>query len=201
MVNALVHRDYRSTANVQMYIFKDRVEIVSPGGLPAGMTEADLGVKSIPRNPLLFGMLYRMEAVEHIGSGIKRIRNLCREYGVDAPLIEVSEHWFTVIFPRPGVESEEAVAAGTPEATPEVAPEVTPEVQSMLFVFDGEMPRRDIMGALGLSDEKHFREHYQQTAIRLGLIEMTIPDKPRSSKQKYRLTDRGRRLLAGKKKE
>ncbi|MEW6078120.1 MAG: ATP-binding protein, partial [Thermodesulfobacteriota bacterium] len=93
--------------------------------------------------------------VEHIGSGIKRIRNLCREYGVDEPLIEVSEHWFTVIFPRPKVESEEAVAADTPE--------VTPEVQSMLFVFDGEMPRRDIMGALGLSDEKHFREHYQQT--------------------------------------
>jgi hypothetical protein len=81
----------------------------------AGMTEADLGVKSIPRNPLLFGMLYRMEAVEHIGSGIKRIRNLCREYGVDEPRIEVSEHWFTVVFPRPNVASEEAVAAGTPK--------------------------------------------------------------------------------------
>lgn len=39
--------------------------------------------------------------VEHIGSGIKRIRNLCREYGVFEPQIEVSEHWFTVIFPRP----------------------------------------------------------------------------------------------------
>lgn len=34
VVNALAHRDYRSTANVQVYIFKDRVEIVSPGGLP-----------------------------------------------------------------------------------------------------------------------------------------------------------------------
>lgn len=85
---------------MQVYIFKDRVEIVSPGGLPAGMTEADLGVKSIPRTPLLFGMLYRMEAVEHIGSGIKRIRNLCREYGVAEPRLEVSEHWFTVIFQR-----------------------------------------------------------------------------------------------------
>jgi len=54
IVNALAHRDYRSTANVQVYIFKDRIEIVSPGGLPAGMTEADLGTKSVPRNPLLF---------------------------------------------------------------------------------------------------------------------------------------------------
>ena len=87
VVNALAHRDYRSTANVQVYIFKDRVEIVSPGGLPAGMTEADLGVKSIPRNPLLFSVLHRMEAVENIGSGIKRIRTLCREYGVAEPKI------------------------------------------------------------------------------------------------------------------
>jgi len=90
VVNALAHRDYRSTANVQVYIFKDRVEIVSPGGLPAGMTEADLGVKSIPRNPLLFAILHRMDAVEHIGSGIKRIRNLCKEYEVAEPKIEVS---------------------------------------------------------------------------------------------------------------
>ena len=73
VANAVAHRDYRSTANVQVYVFKDRIEIVSPGGLPAGMTEADLGSKSMPRNPLLFGMLYRMDVVENIGSGIKRV--------------------------------------------------------------------------------------------------------------------------------
>ena len=63
VANAVAHRDYRSPGNVQVYVFKDRVEIVSPGGLPAGMTEAHLGVKSLPRNPLLFGMLYRMDVV------------------------------------------------------------------------------------------------------------------------------------------
>ena len=69
VANAVAHRDYRSTANVQIYVFKDRIEIVSPGGLPAGMEEADLGTKSVPRNPLLFSMLYRMDVVENIGSG------------------------------------------------------------------------------------------------------------------------------------
>ena len=77
VANAVAHRDYRSTANVQIYVFKDRIEIVSPGGLPAGMAEADLGTKSVPRNPLLFSMLYRMDVVENIGSGIRRIRELC----------------------------------------------------------------------------------------------------------------------------
>lgn len=93
LVNAIAHRDYRSTANVQVHIFHDRLEIVTPGGLPAGMREEDLGVKSVPRNPLLFGIFYRMGLVEQIGSGVKRIREMCREYGVKEPGIEVSEHW------------------------------------------------------------------------------------------------------------
>ncbi|NKB47067.1 MAG: cell filamentation protein Fic [Legionellales bacterium] len=54
------------------------------------------------------------------------------------------------------------------------------------------------MAALDLKDEKHFRKHYQQTAMKQGLIEMTIPDKPRSRLQKYRLTDLGKQILAHK---
>jgi ATP-dependent DNA helicase RecG len=61
------------------------------------------------------------------------------------------------------------------------------------------MTRNEIMAALGLKNEKHFRQHYQQAGIAAGLIEMTIPDKPKSSKQKYRITARGRRLLENRK--
>ena len=90
LVNAIAHRDYRSAANVQMYLFHDRLEIVTPGGLPAGMREENLGVKSVPRNRLLFNMFHRMGVVEQIGSGIRRIRQECLDYGVAEPLIEVS---------------------------------------------------------------------------------------------------------------
>jgi ATP-dependent DNA helicase RecG len=75
-----------------------------------------------------------------------------------------------------------------------VAPEVTPEVKRMLAVLIRDMNRAEIMEALGLKDEKHFREHYQQAAVAAGLITMTIPDKPKSSKQRYRLTDLGKQL-------
>lgn len=64
LVNAIVHRDYRFTANVQVHVFRDRLEIVTPGGLPVGMREECLGTKSVPRNPLLFDMFYRMGLVE-----------------------------------------------------------------------------------------------------------------------------------------
>jgi ATP-dependent DNA helicase RecG len=48
------------------------------------------------------------------------------------------------------------------------------------------------MTCLGLKDEKHFRESYQQVAVNTGLVEMTIPNKPQSRNQKYRLSAMGR---------
>ena len=81
------------------------------------------------------------------------------------------------------------------EATNQVTGEVTPEVRKMLSIMTGEMTRGEIQEKLGLRDEKHFRENYQQVGVKLSLIEMTIPDKPRSRLQKYRLTDTGKHLL------
>ncbi|MBU4316218.1 MAG: hypothetical protein KKF30_02965 [Proteobacteria bacterium] len=217
LVNAIAQRDYRSTANVQVHIYNDRLVIITPGGLPAGMKKEDLGKKSVPRNPLLFGLFYRMNLVEQIGSGVKRIRDLCRDYSMAEPLFEIAENWVTLSFPRPGekgseketmekaqAEAHEEAQVGvksgrgidsTGEVAPEVAPEVTPEVRRMLSVLMGEMTRREIMNAMGLSDEKHFREHYQQAAIRFRLMEMTIPEKPKSRLQKYRLTSKGKAFL------
>ncbi len=66
----------------------------------------------------------------------------------------------------------------------------------MIGLIKGEMTRTEIMAELGLRDEKHFRERYQQTAVSSGLIEMTLPGKPNSRLQKYRLTTQGRAWLA-----
>jgi ATP-dependent DNA helicase RecG len=60
----------------------------------------------------------------------------------------------------------------------------------------GEMKRTDIQAALTLRHEDYFRETYLIPALTAGMIEMTIPDKPTSSKQKYRLTRKGRDLMA-----
>ena len=80
-------------------------------------------------------------------------------------------------------------------ATPEDTPAVTPQVRRMLMAITGEMTRKEIQKRLGLTDEKHFREYYQQSAVRLGLIEMTVPNKPNSRLQKYRLTAKGKAYL------
>ena len=65
----------------------------------------------------------------------------------------------------------------------------------LLAVLTEDMDRLTLQKALGLKAEKNFRLLYLQPALRVEAIEMTIPDKPTSSKQKYRITAHGRKLL------
>lgn len=78
---------------------------------------------------------------------------------------------------------------------PQVAPHVTPQVERLLKAMDGEMTRGELQNVLRLRDRKSFREHYLAPALADSLIEMTIPDKPNSRLQKYRLTNSGRLWL------
>ncbi len=79
---------------------------------------------------------------------------------------------------------------------PQVSPQVTPQVDELLAVIEGEMGREALQSALGLSDRKSFRARHLKPALDDGLIEMTIPDKPNSRLQKYRLTVKGRQVMA-----
>ena len=83
----------------------------------------------------------------------------------------------------------------TPDVTPHATPDATPYVR-LLPLLVGEMTRQQLREALRLRDDEHFRRAYLIPALEAGLIEMTIPEKPRSSRQKYRLTARGRQLMA-----
>ena len=79
--------------------------------------------------------------------------------------------------------------------TPQVAPQVTPQVKKLLEAVKGDMTRETLQKTLGLDDKKSFRERYLKPALEEGLLEMTIPGKPQSRFQKYRLTKRGRQIL------
>ena len=92
------------------------------------------------------------------------------------------------------------IIVGTPDegsALPGTSPEITPEVP-LLKAISGEMSRQNLQSALNLKDDERFRKTYLSPALQAGLIEMTIPDKAKSSKQKYRLTTKGRTVLQKK---
>lgn len=196
VANIIAHREYTSAAPATMVIYADRVEFKNPN-VPHYFGRIDPNrFTPYPKNPTLCKFMLQLGRYDELGSGVRLVNHYLPLYapGAGKPVFEDGE-MFTVTVP---------IAAGTPQVTPEVtpevapevAPEVTPEVAKMLAVLKGDMRRREIQAEIGLTDEKHFREFYQQPAIAQGLIEMTIPDKPRSRLQKYRLTEKGRELLA-----
>jgi hypothetical protein len=68
-------------------------------------------------------------------------------------------------------------------------------VIELLQVVRGDLSRAELQEMLGLRDRKSFFERYLKPALALGLLEKTIPDKPNSRLQKYRLADKGRKIL------
>jgi len=72
-------------ANVFVEIYADRIEIVSPGGLPAGLSPEELGTRSVRRNPLVADLLHRIGFIEKAGTGIGRMRQEARDHGSPTP--------------------------------------------------------------------------------------------------------------------
>jgi ATP-dependent DNA helicase RecG len=88
LVNAVAHRNYFDANAIQVNIFDDRIEFLSPGALPEGLTLEDLGSYSIQRNPMIYKMLRDVRKVEGLATGIPRIRETLREGGYPEPSFE-----------------------------------------------------------------------------------------------------------------
>ena len=98
--NALIHRNWNIPANIRIIMFPDRIEMISPGGLPNGVTKEDYlqSKVSILRNPILGGVFFRMHYIEHFGTGVLRIlesyKNSSRK-----PVFDINENSIRVVLP------------------------------------------------------------------------------------------------------
>ena len=100
IANALIHRVWDVEAQIRVLMFDDKIEIISPGGLPAGITEEEYlsGRLSILRNRNLANVFYRLGFVEIFGTGITRIKQLY-EGKLILPEFGVSENTITIVLP------------------------------------------------------------------------------------------------------
>ena len=114
IANALVHRCWDVRANIKVGMFADRIEITSPGGLPAGITEELYlaGGPSVARNPILANVFFRLGHIERFGTGIPRILD---EYAHEtvSPSFALRDSSITVMLPVTVLENvtldEEAI--------------------------------------------------------------------------------------------
>lgn len=109
LVNALVHRDYSNFGrDIKVGIYDDAVNIVSPGGLPHGITlnEALQGRSEI-RNKVLARVFKELGYIEQWGSGIARIQQLCQTAQCPAPVFKETGDFFDIEFLRNAKEHQE----------------------------------------------------------------------------------------------
>jgi ATP-dependent DNA helicase RecG len=197
VTNAVMHRDwFMEGANVFVEIYTDRIEISSPGGLPKGMKLSDLGRKSIRRNALIADLLHRITFIEKAGTGIKRMRDEAHDQRCPAPIFEENGFFTAIFYPNPEVREQAGARQGPSTAqVPHKYPTSTAQVRIMLEACREPKTRDELQALLGLTHRQHFIKEYLRPLLDVCWLEMTLPDKPRSSKQRYHLTQKGRSVL------
>ena len=199
LLNAVMHRDYSHYSGyVAIVVFDDRIEIRSYGRLPNGITVKQLSGRhdSKPTNPLIAGAFHRTGAVEVWGRGTNRVIEMCKKHGVPPPLFEERQGFLIVTF-RAQLVAEGAAGTSGARSGDQVGTKsgLSRDQVEVLRLCRQEQPLVAMMNVVGRQNRTKFRDGLVKSLIEAGLLELTIPDKPRSSKQKYRLTEKGRSVL------
>ncbi|MDR2423214.1 MAG: DUF4062 domain-containing protein [Prevotellaceae bacterium] len=105
IVNAIAHRDYDSTASVQVMLFRDRIEVWNPGNLPPQLMIETLKDNhgSYPHNPLIADALYYAHYIERMGTGIQDIVEKCLNYGLPEPQFVIRDGFVAIIYRKQGI--------------------------------------------------------------------------------------------------
>ncbi|MFI3239252.1 MAG: hypothetical protein R3Y22_01485 [Bacteroidales bacterium] len=134
-----------------------------------------------PRNKELMRVYRDLELVESLGYGVPRIVD---KYGKESFIFM---HNFTrMVLP---ISTDYLNIAGK-----QVSDQVSDQVSMLIKVLDGEMDSIELQTLINVNHRTYFRNNYIKPAIIAGYVELTIPDKPTSRNQKYRLTKKGAEL-------
>jgi predicted HTH transcriptional regulator len=121
IVNAIAHRDYTSTASVQVMLFADRLEVWNPGTLTSALTLQTLREPhgSYPGNPLIAEplYLYLTKYIERMGTGIHDMIERCREAGLPEPEFKLTDDFVSIIRRKAG-KAFEAVGGKITKSIP-----------------------------------------------------------------------------------
>ncbi len=202
IVNALVHADYAQRGSpIRVAFFDDRIDIESPGFLLPGMTVQDMqsGVSRI-RNPVIARVFRELHLTEQWGSGVKRIFADAAAQGLPEPRVtEIATGVRLSVFlaaphdARPTAAQNPSLA----QVSEQVGAQVSEQVAKLLLHCAAQpRSKQEMLVVLGLSNAYLNYKRHIVPLLEQGLIAMTLPDKPQSRLQRYRITTLGQILLA-----
>ena len=194
IVNAVAHRDYTDNASIQVMLFSDRLEVLNPGRLPHTLTLEQLRDthQSVPYNRLLARSLYLNRYIEEMGTGTLDMIRRCRDASLPEPEFTDTSGFKTTIW-----------RGKLPEQI-KVQPESLPgDLKSKVLniLADSPMSRSELSKKLGQKEVSGQLKKVFQDLLTDEMIEYTLPETPRSTRQKFRLTDKGRTELSNLKSE
>ena len=176
VVNALVHRDYSIYTEVmpiQIVMFEDRMEISNPGGLYGRIRIDQLGkVQPDTRNPVLSSALEVLGITENRYSGIPTIKKEMKKYCLPEPMFADERGKFVVKFYKEVADDEKIVVNEE-------------EVENLIMYCRIPRTRKEICDYLGLSSVTYAIQTHVMPLVEEGKIKLSIPEKPKSSKQLY----------------
>ena len=199
LTNALCHRQlekYNLTPSIA--VFDDRVEIENPGRLPFDLTPETIksAHASYPYNPLMAEVLFKSSFLESWGSGVSRMVDACKAQGVPEPEYEVTGGFVRIVFRRATVKTTEKAANGLSwDQVGTKSGLSRDQVEKLLLMMVKPVSATELRTRMGLQNATKFREKYLNPLIAVGVIKMTIPDKPNSRLQQYVLTEKGKAAI------
>ena len=153
LLNAIVHRDYAFSGPTLISIFDDRMEFVSIGGLPKGISleDIELGVSAL-RNQNLANIFYRLRLIEAYGTGILKI-NEAYEDSNRKPTIETTNNAFKITLPNLNFKQERQDTIFTRTNKAPQNKKKTERTRAILALChsNGSIARMDVENALGVS--------------------------------------------------
>ena len=144
VINALIHRDYLSTAEIQIKIYDDKIWIWNPGKLPQQLKVEDLKKEhsSFPRNPILANVFYLAGFIERWGYGTKLMVELCKEQVPPEPEYKEEMGGFSVYFFKDIYTEENLRKMGLNER----------QIKAVLYIKQkGKITNKDYKNLTGIS--------------------------------------------------
>ena len=191
-VNALVHRSLNATAPIRIFIFDDRVEIHSPGILPNGLTVDDIVIgTSMPRNMFLFTNAIHL--LPYTGAGSGMLRALSEDVNVSFTNNDrTNEFVITInrqISNQPNVDSDTDLDTDSDTFNADsdtIRPKITNKQRDIVNFCSVPRSSKEILERVGVTYHSKNIQTYIMSLIEAGYLEMTNPEHPNASNQKYR---------------
>ncbi len=208
LVNAVYHRSYEDREPVEVRVYPDRILVVSyPGPMPP-LNKNNINKPVVTprryRNRRIGDFLKELHLTEGRSTGFPKIRRALKKNGSSAPVYETDgdrEYFMATIKIHPKAKEEKTATAEETagQVGEQVSEQVGEQVRKVLEYCSQPRTKQAMLAALGLAPAYLNYKRHIYPLLQGGLLELTIPDKPNSRLQKYKLTARGRVLLNRKK--